>query len=120
MAMKNSDTVLPTCRNPGTLDMADTAEAGTDVSSRGLKRRRRGVCGCPYVGGIGEAKRRWVLEKGLPVSEVMMSSLVLRNVTEAQGCSKALQMVMENWKVLNMSFRRSTFYWFPLVFTRFG
>ena len=34
MAMNNSDTVMPTCRNPSRLDMADTAEAGTDVSSR--------------------------------------------------------------------------------------
>ena len=27
---------MPTCRNPGRLDMADTPEAGTDVPSRGL------------------------------------------------------------------------------------
>ena len=40
----------------------------------------------------------------------MMSSLVLRVVTEAQGCLKALQMVMEKWKALNMSFRPSIFY----------
>ena len=33
MAMENSDTVMPTCRNPGRLYMADTAEDGTDVSS---------------------------------------------------------------------------------------
>ena len=36
MAMENSDTVMSTCRNPGWLDIADTAEAGTDVLSRGL------------------------------------------------------------------------------------
>ena len=34
MAMKKSDTVMPTCMNPGRLDMADTAETSTDVSSR--------------------------------------------------------------------------------------
>ena len=39
MAMENSDTVMPTYRNPGRMDMADTAEAGTDVPSRGLKRK---------------------------------------------------------------------------------
>ena len=32
MAMENSDTVMPTSRNPGRLDMADTAETGTDVA----------------------------------------------------------------------------------------
>ena len=85
MAMKNSDTVLPTCRNPGTLDMADTTDAGTDVPSRGLKRLCSGVSGCPYVGRIGEAKGRGVLAKGLPVSEEqIMSSLLLRSM--AQGC----------------------------------
>ena len=36
MAMENSYTVIPTCRNPGSLDMSDTAEAGTDVPWRGL------------------------------------------------------------------------------------
>ena len=36
MAMENSDTVMPTCRSPGMLEMADTAEAGTDVPSRGM------------------------------------------------------------------------------------
>ena len=36
MAMENSDTVMPTYRNPGRLDKADTAEAGTDVPLRGL------------------------------------------------------------------------------------
>ena len=36
MAMDHSDTVMPTCRNPGRLDMADTAETGLDVASRGL------------------------------------------------------------------------------------
>ena len=28
-------------------------------------RCRRGVCGCPYVGGIGEAKGRGVARKGV-------------------------------------------------------
>ena len=36
MAIENLDTMMPTCRNPGRLDMADTAEAGTDVPSRSL------------------------------------------------------------------------------------
>ena len=31
MAMENSDTVMPTYRNPGRLAMADNTEAGTDV-----------------------------------------------------------------------------------------
>ena len=48
---------------------------------------RRGVCGCPHVGGISDAKGRGVLAKGLPVpGEQMMPSLVLQVVTEAQGC----------------------------------
>ena len=36
MAMKNSDLMMPTYRNPGRLVVAETAEAGTDVSMRGL------------------------------------------------------------------------------------
>ena len=36
MDMENSDKVTPTFRNPGRLDMADTAEAGTDVPSTRL------------------------------------------------------------------------------------
>ena len=36
MAMENLDTLMPTCRNPGRLDVTDTAEAGTDVPSRDL------------------------------------------------------------------------------------
>ena len=34
--MGYSDMVMPTYRNPGRLDMASTAEAGTDVLQRGL------------------------------------------------------------------------------------
>ena len=36
MAMQNSDRVMPTHRNPCRLDIADTAETGVDVQSRGL------------------------------------------------------------------------------------
>ena len=34
MIMESSDTVMPTYRNPGRLDMADTTEDGTDVAYR--------------------------------------------------------------------------------------
>ena len=88
MAIENSDTVMPKCRNPSRLDMADTAEAGTGVPSRGLT----GHVAERYVVAhvSAELVRQWVarvLAKGLPVSEEqMMSSLVLRVMTEAQGC----------------------------------
>ena len=88
MDMENSDTVMPTCSNPRRLDMADTAEAGTDVLSRCLK----GHVAERYVvahmsAELARRKVAGVLAKGLPVSEEqMMSSLVLRVVTEAQGC----------------------------------
>ena len=36
MTVENSDTVMPTYRNPGRMDMADTAETGTDLLWRGL------------------------------------------------------------------------------------
>ena len=36
MVMENSYTVIPTYKNPGRPDMADTAEGGTDESSRAL------------------------------------------------------------------------------------
>ena len=36
MAMENADTVMLIYMNPGSLDMAGTAEAGTAVLSRGL------------------------------------------------------------------------------------
>ena len=88
MTMENLDTVMPTCRNPGRLDMADTAETGTDVPSRGLNGHV--AEGCVIVHMSAELARRkvaGVLAKGSPMSEEpMMSSLVLRGVTEAQGC----------------------------------
>ena len=88
MAMESSVTVTPTCRNPGRLDMADTAEAGTEVPSRGLN----GKVGEGYVVAhmsteLARRKVAGVLAKGLPVSEEqMMSSLVLRVVREAHEC----------------------------------
>ena len=88
MAMEKSDTVMPTCSNPGRLDMADTAEAGTDVLSRCLNghgAERYVVAHMPSK--LARRKVAGVLAKELPVSEEqMMSSLVLRVVTEAQGC----------------------------------
>ena len=102
---------MPTCRNPGRLDMVNTAEAGTDVPSRGLNGHvAEGYVIAHMSAELARQKASGVLPKGLPVSEVhILSSLVLRVVTEAQGCWKALQMVMEKWKTLNMSFRRWTF-----------
>ena len=101
---------MPTCRNPGRLDMADTAEAGTDAPSRGLNGHVAEAEGYVVAHMSAELERRTVaglLAKGLPVTEEqMMSSLVVRKVMEAQGCKKALQMVMENWKALKMSFLR--------------
>ena len=88
MATENSDTVMPTCRNPGRLDMADTAEAGTEVPSRGLNGHvADGYVVAHMSAELARRKVAGVLAKGLPVSEEqMMSSLVLRVVTEAQGC----------------------------------
>ena len=69
MAMEKSDTVMPTYENPGRMDMADTAEADTEETSRGLIRKvAEGyvVADMGYVvaGGIGEAKGRGVLARG--------------------------------------------------------
>ena len=88
MAMENLATVMPTCRNPGRLDMADTAEAGTDVPSKGLNEHVSEEYVVAYISAeLARRKVAGVLAKGLPVSEEqMMSSLVLRLVTEAQGC----------------------------------
>ena len=61
MANENSDTVMPTCRNPGRLDMANTTENGTDVPSRGLNAH----VAEGYVGKIGEAKGRGGALKGV-------------------------------------------------------
>ena len=36
MVIENSDKAMPTYRNTGRLDMADTSEAGIDVTSRDL------------------------------------------------------------------------------------
>ena len=68
MAMENSDTVMPTSRNPGRLDLADTAEAGTDVPSRGLD----GYVAEGYVvaymsAELAKQKDAGLLAKGLPV-----------------------------------------------------
>ena len=78
MAMENLVTVMPIYRNPGRPDMADTPEAGTDVQSRGLN----GHVAEGYVVAhmSVELARRKVSEGQ------MMSSLVLRVVTEAPGC----------------------------------
>ena len=88
MAMENSDTVMPACRNPGRLDMADTAEAGTDVPSRGLNGHvDEGYVVAHMSAELARRKVAGLLAKGLPVSEEqMMSSLVVRVVTEVQGC----------------------------------
>ena len=59
MAMeKKSDTVMPTYRNPGSLNIAGSAEAGTDVPTQ--LTCRRGFCGCRWNwrkegrgGGVG-------------------------------------------------------------------
>ena len=78
MAMENLVTVMPIYRNPGRPDMADTPEAGTDVQSRCLN----GHVAEGYVVAhmSVELARRKVSEGQ------MMSSLVLRVVTEAPGC----------------------------------
>ena len=83
MANENSDTVKPTCRNPGRLDMADI-----DVPSRGLNGRvAEGYVVAHVSAELARRKVAGVLAKGLPVSEEqMMSSGVLRVATEAQGC----------------------------------
>ena len=85
MAIEKSDTVMPTYRNPVRLDIADTAEAGTDVLSRGLNGRVERSIWFPI------RRQNWWVKKlrGLQVSEEqeqMMLSLVLRVVMEAQGC----------------------------------
>ena len=86
--MENSYTVIPTCRNPGRLDMSDTAEAGTDVPSRGLMGHgAEGYVVAHLSAELAKQKVAGFLAKGLTVSGVqMMSSLELRVVTEAQGC----------------------------------
>ena len=78
--------------------MADTAETGTDVPSRGLNGHVvEGNLVAHMPEELARRKIAGLLAKGLPVSEEqMMSSLVLRVVTEAQGCWKALQILMEN------------------------
>ena len=88
MVMENSDTVMLTCWNLGRLDMADTAETGTDVPSRGLNGHvAEGYVVAHISAELARRKVAGVVAKGLPVSEEqMMSSLVLRVVTEAQGC----------------------------------
>ena len=73
IAIDKSDTVMLTNRNLGRLDMADTAEAGTDVPSRGLngkfaegymvghmsaKMARRKVAGVLAKGLLEGARRR--------------------------------------------------------------
>ena len=80
---------MSTCRNLGTLDMADTGETGTDKPPRGVN----GYVSQGYVVAHMSEKlaRRKVAgggaRKEVTVSEEqMMASLVLRVVTEAQGC----------------------------------
>ena len=83
MAMESSDMVMPTYRNPSRLDMADTAEKGTDVPSMGLNGHVAVGYVVPHMSA--QLERRTVagmLAKWLPVSEEqMVSSLVLRVVT---------------------------------------
>ena len=88
MAMENSDTVMPTYSNPGRLEMADTAEPGTDVPSSGLNGHvTQGYVVAHMPVKLARLKVAGVLANGLPVSEEqIISSLVLRVVTEAQGC----------------------------------
>ena len=79
MAMKNSDTVMPTCRNPGRLDMADTAEDRTDVPSRGMNGHvLEGNVVAHVSAELARRKVTGVLAKGLPVSEEQMMSSLLR------------------------------------------
>ena len=73
-------------------------------------RCRRGVCGCPYVGGIGEAKGRGVARKG--VTGVGGANDVVSGAASGDGGTGMLEgtaNVMENWKALDMSSRRWTF-----------
>ena len=88
MAMENSDMVMPTYSNPGRLEMADIAEPGTDVPSRGLKGHvTEGYVVAHMPVKLARLKVTGVLANRLPVSEEqIISSLVLRVVTEAQGC----------------------------------
>ena len=106
---------MPTYRNPGRLDVADTAAAGTDVLIRGPEWTcRRGVCGCPYVGGIGEVKVGWGARK--KVTGVGGANNVVSGAASGDGGTgmlNALQMKIENWMALNMSFRRSKFHLIP-------
>ena len=88
MAIENSDTVMPTCRNPCRLDMADIAEAGTDVPSKGLNGHvAEGYVVAHMSAELARRKVAGVLAKGLAVSaEQVMSCLVVRVVTESHGC----------------------------------
>ena len=67
IAIDKSDKLMLTYRNLGRLDMADIAEAGTDVPSiEGPEwTSRRGIYGWPYVGEIGGAKGRGGARKGV-------------------------------------------------------
>ena len=71
--------------------MADTAEADTDVPLRGLNGHvAEGYVVAHMSAELARRKVEGVLAKELPVSE-------------------ELQMLMENWKALKMSFRRWKF-----------
>ena len=67
--------------------MADTAETGLDVASRGLNGHvAEGYVDAHMSAELARQKVAGVLAKGLRVSEEQrVSSLVLRVVTEAQG-----------------------------------
>ena len=71
MAMDNSDKVMPIYSNPGRLDMADTADACTDVPSRGLNEHvaERYVVALMSA-ELAKRKVVGVLAKGLPVMEL--------------------------------------------------
>ena len=87
MATENKDTAMPTNKNPSRLEMAYTAEDATDVPSKGLIGHvAEGYVVAHMSAELARQKVAGMLAKGLPVSEEqMMSSLVLRVVTEAQG-----------------------------------
>ena len=85
MAMDNSDTAMPTYSNPGRLDMADTADAGTDVTSRGLNEH----IAEGYVVEIGEAKSRGGARKG--VTGVVGANEVVSGAANGDGGTRLLE-----------------------------
>ena len=70
MTMENSDKVMPTCRNPGRLDKADTAETGTYVPYRGLTGHvAEGYVVAHLSAELARREVTGMLAKGLPMSE---------------------------------------------------